>query len=410
MGLFNWFNKSNAAQRPLKDREPESTQTNKKPYTAASAYQLDPVVNRCVNLLVDSCAEIPIDIMGALKFTPTALAESGRKLPPATIQELLNIRPNPYQDANSFKRLLWMDFWIFGVFYIYWDGASLYHIPANGMTVYSAETGGYIERFVYDNKVEYKPSEILMVRDNALFGGVGTSQISGQSRVMSAINSITRKDKAVTFREKFIDKGCVTGLILETEQILNRGFKARILDEITINYNAASGKYTAQPVILDGGLKAKNINTSENMKNMSFNEDIQGYNKDICTAFGIPPILLDGGNNANISPNVKLFYAQTIIPSLRKFESALQLFFGYDIKWLTDEVLALVSSKIEDGQYITGLVNNGIITPNEGRKELRWEESKEEGMNTVRIPANISGSATGVSGQEGGAPKKTTNS
>ena len=407
MGLFsNWLSKINTAQRVIGDKEPESTQTNSRLGTAASAYKLDPIVNRCVNLLVDSCAEIPADVMGALKFTPLAMAESGRKIPPTIINELLNIRPNPYQDANSFKRLLWMDFWIFGVFYIYWDGTAMYHIPANGMTVHAAKSGGYIERFVYDNDVEYGPNEIIMVRDNALFSTVGTSQISGQSRVMSAINSIVRKDKATTFREKFIDKGCVTGLILETDQILNRGFKGRILDDISINYNPATGKYAAQPIILDGGLKAKNINTSENMKNLSFNEDITVYNKDICIALGIPPILLDGGNNANISPNVKLFYAQTIIPSLRKFESALQLFFGYDIKWLTDEVLALVSSKIEDGQYITGLVNNGIISPNEGRKELRWEESQEEGMNTIRIPANISGSATAVSGQEGGAPKK----
>lgn len=226
---------------------------------------------------------------------------------------------------------------------------------------------------------------------------------------MSAVNSVIRKDKATTFREKFIDKGCVTGLILETEQILNRTFKNRILDDITINYNASSGKYASQPIILDGGLKAKNINTSENMKNLSFNEDITSYNKDICVACGVPPILLDGGNNANIAPNIRLFYAQTIIPSLRKFESALQIFFGYDIKWLPEEVLALVSSKVEDGQYITGLVNNGIITPNEGREELRWDQSKDEGMDTIRIPANIAGSATGVSGQEGGAPTKTSN-
>lgn len=408
--LFNLFRKSNTAQGNIQSGEPESFQTNKKPMTVASAYQLDPVVNRCINLLVDSCAEIPVDVKNALSFTPSALTESGRKLPPAKISELLNVRPNPYQDANSFKRLLWMDFWVYGVFYAYWDGASLYHIPANGMKVFAAERGGYIEKFVYDNDVIYTPNEIIMVRDNALFGVVGTSQISGQSRIMAAVNSVIRKDKASTFREKFVDKGCVTGMILETDQILNRTFKSRILDEININYNAVTGKYASQPIILDGGLKAKNINTSENMKNLSFNEDIAVYNKDICTACGIPPILLEGGNNANIAPNIRLYYAQTIIPSLRKFESALQIFFGYDIKWLPEEVLALVSSKVEDAQYITSLVNNGIITPNEGREELRWAQSTEETMDEIRIPANISGSATGVSGQEGGAPPKTSDS
>ena len=407
--LFNWLRKSNTAQSNIRSSEPENRQTNTKPVTVANAYQIDSVVNRCVNLLVDSCAEIPVSVQEALKFTPMAMTPTGRKVSPTLVDELLNIRPNPYQDANSFKRLLWMDFWIFGVFYIYWDGAAMYHIPANGMQVFAAERGGYIERFVYNLEVEYKPNEIIMVKDNALFGTVGTSNLSGQSRAMPALNSVIRKDKAISFREKFIDKGCVTGLILETDQILNRGFKNRILDEIGINYNASTGKYASQPLILDGGLKSKSINTSENMKNLSFNEDIAAYNKDICTAFGIPPILLDGGNNANISPNVKLFYAQTVIPCLRKFESALQLFFGYNIKWLPEEVLALVGSKAEDAAYITSLVNNGVITGNEGRAELRWEKSTDPEMDKIRIPANISGSATGVSGQEGGAPKKKPN-
>lgn len=406
MGIRDWFRKANTAQPYIRDNEPESIQTNRKPVTVASAYVLDSTVNRCVNMLVDSCAEIPVDIKDALRFTPLAQTEAGRRIPAKTVEELLNIRPNPYQDANSFKRLLWMDYWIFGVFYIYWDGTAMYHIPANGMKVFAAESSGYIDHFEYDNKVRYKPTEIIMVRDNALFG-TGTSNLSGQSRISSAINSIIRKDKAETFREKFVDKGCVTGMVLETDQVLNRTFKKRILDEISINYNATTGKYASQPIILDGGLKSKNINTSENMKNMTFNEDIAKYNEAICVACGVPPILLSGGNNANISPNVRLFYATTIIPSLRKFESALQLFFGYDIKWLPEEALALVSNKIEEGQYVTALVNNGLLTGNEGRAELRYAASDDPVMNEIRIPANIAGSATGVSGQEGGAPDKT---
>ena len=151
MGMFDWLRKTNTAQPALKEREPENQQTNKQPMTVARAYQLDPIVNRCVNLLIDSCAEISVDVQEQLGFTPLAVTETGRKISPKVISNLLNVRPNPYQDANSFKRLLWMDFWIYGSFYIYWDGTALYHIPANGMTVYAASSGGYIERFVYNH-------------------------------------------------------------------------------------------------------------------------------------------------------------------------------------------------------------------------------------------------------------------
>ncbi|AZV02027.1 hypothetical protein [Aeromonas phage Akh-2] len=36
---------------------------------------------------------------------------------------------------------------------------------------------------------------------------------------------------------------------------------------------------------------------------------------------GIPPILLEGGNNANIRPNIDLMFSLTILPNLKKFAS-----------------------------------------------------------------------------------------
>jgi hypothetical protein len=46
------------------------------------------------------------------------------------------------------------------------------------------------------------------------------------------------------------------------------------------------------------------------------------------------------------------------------------------------------------------------MTGAEARKKLRLEDLDDPELTSVRIPANVSGSATGVTGQEGGAPKK----
>ena len=44
---------------------------------------------------------------------------------------------------------------------------------------------------------------------------------------------------------------------------------------------------------------------------------------------GVPPILLDGGNNANIRPNHRLYYLETVLPIVRKMAYAFERYFGF---------------------------------------------------------------------------------
>ena len=117
-------------------------------------------------------------------------------------------------------------------------------------------------------------------------------------------------------------------------------------------------------------------------------------------AIGVPPILLAGGNNANISPNLRLFYLETVLPITRKFTSSLERYFGYDIDVITANVSALQPELKDIAAYHSTLVNAGIITANEAREELRYP--KITGHDEIRIPANIAGSAADPS--KGGRP------
>ena len=60
---------------------------------------------------------------------------------------------------------------------------------------------------------------------------------------------------------------------------------------------------------------------------MDFDAAMTRHNAKILQALGVPPILLDGGNNANISPNLRLFYLETVLPIVRNFNSALENIF-----------------------------------------------------------------------------------
>jgi hypothetical protein len=108
-----------------------------------------------------------------------------------------------------------------------------------------------------------------------------------------------------------------------------------------------------------------------------------------------------GGNNANIAPNLRLFYLETVMPIVKSWVSAVERYFGYDVEAITQTVSALQPDIKDIASYHATLVNGGIITPNEARQELRYD--KLAGADEIRIPANIAGSAANPS--QGGRPE-----
>ena len=188
--------------------------------------------------------------------------------------------------------------------------------------------------------------------------------------------------------------------------MLSKRNKERYENETSYKYNQATGK--SRVMVLDQGFKAKTISNTS-FKDLGTYEDQIDIRHSICTGMGTPPILLDSGNNANIRPNIDMYYAQTIVPALKKFESAIESFFGFDVKLLTEDVLALAPDKKLQAETITSLVNNGIITGDEGRERLRLTPLNTPEMTEIRIPQNVAGSQTGVAGEEGGKPTGTTN-
>lgn len=393
--LTSIIEKLNPVQSAIARDEGEQSSTQTKILTVVNAYDLIEVVNRCVNLIVDNACMVNYDIGAQYKFTAAAPGVRASRL-----EELLNFRPNPFMDISTFRRLCLMDLLVDGNAFIYFDGQSLYHVPAALITIVPDERG-YVHSYTYGSlhgsEHAYRPNQIIHIKDNSV-----SSLYRGDSRINSALESLYNRDAMLSFQKSFFNSGTAMGMIIETDNILSSRMKERQEREWQVKYNPKRGN--GKPIILDGGMKAKST-ASGNFKEMAFVDSIQDMEKKVCIALGIPPLLLDSGNNANIKPNLELWFYTTVIPMLRKFESALEYFFAYDIKMSTAKVPALLPDLKEEADRIASLVNNGIIAGNEGRAMLRLEPSTEAHMNKIRIPANIAGSATGVTGQEGGRPE-----
>ncbi|MDE0722659.1 MAG: phage portal protein, partial [Flavobacteriales bacterium] len=293
--------------------------------------------------------------------------------------------------VNTFKRNLIIDLLLDGNIFIYFDGRHLYHLPAEHVTI-ETDDKTYVKKYTYDHSVDYTPKEIIHIKENS-FNSIyrGVPRLKPAWRTMQLLGSMRR------FQDNFFKNGAVPGLVLKSPNTLSEKIKERMLAAWVARYNPQSGG--RRPLFLDGGLEVENL-TEVNFKDLDFQQAIASNEKIILEAMGIPPILLDGGNNANIRPNHRLYYLETILPIVRKIGYAFERFFGFKLDEEISGVPALQPEMRDQAGYYSTLVNTGILTPNEAREALRFE--KIDGFDTPRVPANIAGSAANP--EEGGRP------
>jgi len=351
------------------------------------AYEDIEIVNRGVNLIVDDTAEIKTSVGAQIPGLQSIVKGVKR----SRVNLLLNKEPNPFQDISTFKRNLITDYLLDGNIFIYYDGVHLYHLPANKMNIHASKTS-YIDKFTFNETVDYKPSEIIHIKDNSFY-----SIYRGISRLKPALRTMILMQNMRQFQDNFFKNGAVPGLVLKSPNTLSEKIKERMIQSWSLRYRPDSGG--RRPLILDGGLEIDSF-TNTNFKELDFQAAIHENEKIILKALGIPPIMLDSGNNANIRPNMRMYYLETVLPIVKKFHFALERYFGFELKEDVTEVPALQPEMRDQSQYYTALVNGGIISPNEAREHLGFDPV--EGYNDLRVPANIAGSATNP--DEGGRP------
>ena len=385
----SWFvEKTNPAQ-PVIYRQEGSQVSSDTPATYGIAFDKLETVNRGTSMIVSACSSMDYDIKD--KVVDGVMPGMRAK----TLNNLLNYKPNPYQTQQDFRSSIFTDFILEGNMFIYFDGAHIYHLPAANVEVHP-DPITRVARYTYNNTVDMKTTEVMHIRD------ISSSSIyRGSSRLSAAKRNIDILYKMQTFQEQFFENGAVTGLIFTTENTLSQGAKDKTLQYWSSRYSPKNG--AKRPLILDSGLKPSPM-ASASFQDMDFDVSIKTHDTKILKALGVPPLLLDGGNNANISPNLRLFYLETVMPIVNKYVSAMEQFFGYDVSPVTTNVSALQPELKDVAAYYTTLVNGGVLTPNEARVELRYEKDTDKESDKLRVPANIAGSAANPS--VGGAPKK----
>ena len=386
--FFNREEKLNPAQPMIARDEGLTIGTTENFRNFAAAYEELEVVNRAVNMIVDDASEIPVDVGEKLNLEPIY-----KNIRRSRVDLLLNREPNPFQDISTFKRNLLIDLLIDGNIFIYFDGVHLYQLPARNVEIDTDEKT-YIKRFVYQGSMDYTPQEIIHIKENS-FNSMyrGVPRLKPAWRTMKVLGSMRK------FQDNFFKNGAVPGLVIKSPNTLSEKIKERMLAAWRARYNPEAGGH--RPLILDGGLELENLGTG-NFRELDFADSIKANESIILQALGVPPILLDSGNNANIRPNHRMYYLETILPIVRKINFAFERYFGFDLREDTSNVPAMQPELRDQAGYYSTLVNGGVMTPNEAREAMRFE--KLDGLDEIRVPANIAGSA--VDPSEGGRPEE----
>jgi len=373
---------------PIQQYLGQATETSRE-YTQnyETYYETLEIVNRGVNIVVDDVSEIPHTVGAAAGHHASV-----KGIKKSRVSLLLNREPNPFQDVSAFKRNLITDFLLDGNIFIYYDGAHLYHLPADKVTIHG-DSRTFVEKYTY-NDIDYAPAEIIHVKENAFY-----SIFRGTSRLKPAVRTMQLTANMRQFQDNFFKNGAVPGLVLKSPNTLSEKIKERMIQSWSIRYRPDAGG--RRPLILDGGIEVDSI-SNVNFKELDFQPAIAENEKIILKAIGVPPILLDSGNNANIRPNMRMYYLETILPIVRKLNFAYSRFFGFSIEEDVTNIPALQPELRDQSQYYSALVNAGIITPNEARDALGFEAV--EGYDDLRVPANIAGSASNP--DDGGRPSE----
>jgi len=380
-----WIREKFNPAQPLISREQGVFINSDSAITYNQAFEKLETVNRAVNMIVSGCASLDYDVKD--KKMDGQVNGVRQK----TLVTLLNYCPNPYQSAQEFRQAIFTDLLLEGNVFVHFDGTFMYHLPAEYVEILT-DTKTFIRGYRYSGWIEFPENEVFHFRDVS-----SRSIYRGASRLEAAQSSITVLQSMHQFQEQFFDNGAVFGLVLTSDNTLSQVAKEKTIQYWPQRYSSKSGG--KRPLILDSGLKPHQI-SNQNFKDMDFDQAIKTHNELIMQCIGVPPLLVDGGNNANISPNLRLFYLETVMPIIRKYNSALERFFGYDVEAITASVSALQPELKDIASYHVSLVNGGIITPNEARTELRY--ATIEGQDELRVPANIAGSA--VNPAQGGRP------
>jgi HK97 family phage portal protein len=285
------------------------------PALAQQGFARNPVVHRCVRLIAESAARVPL-----------LVSEDGRRLSEHPLAALLR-RPNPHQSGselleavyaylqtagNAYLRAVAPDGEIKGIFGLRPDRMRAVVGNDGYATAYAYTAGGRTATLRLDT------APVAEVLHLALFHPLDDHY--GLAPLEAAQQSLDLHNAAARWNKALLDNSArPSGALVYSAgagHLTEDQFK-RLKEELETAFQGSAN--AGWPMVLEGGLDWKSMSISP--KDMDFMEAKHAAAREIALCFGVPPMLLGipGDNTyANLAEANRSLWRQTIVPLVRR--------------------------------------------------------------------------------------------
>jgi HK97 family phage portal protein len=306
---------------------------------ARRGYMSNPIVFRCIRLIAETAAAIPLLIY-----------QANGELDQHPMLDLLS-RPNPRQGGKEFREMLIGHLMVSGNAYVELvqvgnQPRELHALRPDRVKLICDKTG-WVEAYEYSSGTARKTHAVAAdgtsnVLHLSLFHPLDDCR--GFPPLQAALMALDVHNAASQWNKSLLDNSArPSGALVYAPSSganMSEDQFARLKAELEDGYSGSAR--AGRPLLLDGGLDWKAMGYSP--RDMDFVEARHAAARDIALAFGVPPMLLGipGDNTySNYQEANRAFTRQTLLPLINRtvdsFNHWLQPRFGDDLRLAIDE-------------------------------------------------------------------------
>lgn len=328
------------------------------------------VVYRCVDLISNSVAQLPIRIY-----------DKQKRRVDNDLSYIVNERPNNTINRYDFIKLLVSSMILRGNAYAIVERDERMEVKALRFvnpdtvtikTILSEDNGTVQEVFYQIGGKVYEAVNVLHLINFSYDG------INGLSTLTHALNSLQIAQDSEATARSFFSGGCNLGGTLTVQGTLDEEQKK----ELGNSWMDALSTHGGRPqgvIVLEGGMEYKPI--SVNPQEAQLLESRKFNVIDLCRFFGVSPTKvfdLSKSSYSTIEAEALAFLSDTLQPYLAKIECELQAKLlseeqrrEYDVKFDTTQLLRTDKNSL--ASYFSTLFNIGVLSQNEIRSMIDLE-------------------------------------
>lgn len=276
---------------------------------------------------VYACANLIANSFSMIEFLPYIEKTKGKweVNDNHPFRKVLN-NPNPHMSGVELRRLLSLSSKLTGNAFLICEPdktkipLELWPLQPHKMTV-KADSKKFISGYVYNvngHVQNFSAERIIHIRE-----ATPTDLQYGQGSLTAAKNSVASDLLADAWNRNFFSNSTRPDALLQSDTPLSPEDQKRALFAWKKAYE---GPKNRGKIAIIGGLKYVEVNRLH--KDMDFVNLRKMLREEILATFGVPQSMvgiLDNANYSNMKEQTKVFWTQTMIPEIRKFESIMTL-------------------------------------------------------------------------------------